>query len=435
MSADNHFPRPGLPDETSDISESFTCPFCGLLCDDLPAGAVSDPEGISCKRAQASIQAVLAEDGADTSARLRGKPVSLARALEAAANLMHKTERPLFGGCATDVAGIRAALELAETTGGVVDHMHGDAMTRNLQVMQGGGWMSVNLGELGNRADLVVVLDAGTLDRYPRLAQRFINAPPRLGGQRERRVVTLGGQTDTTRAGIEHHPLPLTELADTFGALRCLLNERPLPPREIADENVLRDLLDNMRRAHYGVVLWSAQSFDFEHGDLVVQAAVDLVAELNEHTRFACLPLAPGDGAASLQQVAGWKCGFPLRIGFSAGMPLYDPYHYTTQRMLSDGASDLLVWLAAFDADQPPPSAHCPQIVLGRPDNPARDSADVFIPVGAPGVDHAGYQFRTDGVVAVPLSQQREIGLPSVAEILLQLRGDILETEETPKSC
>ena len=33
---------------------------------------------------------------------------------------------------------------------------------------------------------------------------------------------------------------------------------------------------------------------------------------------------------------------------------------------------------------------------------------EVFIPVGTPGVDHAGHLFRTDKVVMLPLRQLRE---------------------------
>jgi formylmethanofuran dehydrogenase subunit B len=42
----------------------------------------------------------------------------------------------------------------------------------------------------------------------------------------------------------------------------------------------------------------------------------------------------------------------------------------------------------------------------------------VFIPVGTPGLDHAGHLFRTDRVVALPLRQLRESSLPSVAEAI-----------------
>ena len=43
---------------------------------------------------------------------------------------------------------------------------------------------------------------------------------------------------------------------------------------------------------------------------------------------------------------------------------------------------------------------------------------EVFIPVGTPGIDHAGRTFRTDSVVAVPLQKLRDSGLPSTFDVL-----------------
>jgi formylmethanofuran dehydrogenase subunit B len=43
---------------------------------------------------------------------------------------------------------------------------------------------------------------------------------------------------------------------------------------------------------------------------------------------------------------------------------------------------------------------------------------DVFIPVGTPGIDHAGHAYRMDNVVAIRLKKLRDSGLPSTAEVL-----------------
>jgi formylmethanofuran dehydrogenase subunit B len=43
---------------------------------------------------------------------------------------------------------------------------------------------------------------------------------------------------------------------------------------------------------------------------------------------------------------------------------------------------------------------------------------DVFIPVGTPGIDHAGHAYRLDNVVAIRLKKLRDAGLPSTAEVL-----------------
>lgn len=402
----------------NDAGTAFTCPFCGLLCDDLTSAALRDATKAHCPRAYDALNAAMAES--EVQPRLRGREVTLDTALDAGAELLRSAARPLFAATATDVAGTRAALSLAQASGGVIDHLHGNAMQRNLEVLQGSGWMSVNLGELHNRADLVVVLDAATLRRYPRLSQRLSYDPESVASQRvaDRRVVTVGGEPE---AGIEHIASPVASLGEVLGALRCVIADRPLPADLDVDAPALAALAQRMTQARYGVLIWSAQSFDFEHGDLIVQTVADLVSELNMRTRFTCLPLAPADGAATLQQVSTWKCGFPLRVGFSAGAPIYDPYHHATQRLLDRRQADLLVWLASFDASHAPPPSDIPQVVLGRPGNPASASAEVFIPVGIPGVDHPGHQFRSDGVAVLRFRQQRDIGMPTAAHVLHQL--------------
>jgi formylmethanofuran dehydrogenase subunit B len=42
----------------------------------------------------------------------------------------------------------------------------------------------------------------------------------------------------------------------------------------------------------------------------------------------------------------------------------------------------------------------------------------VFIPVGTPGVDHAGRLIRVDNVVSLPLKDLGRADLPSVADVL-----------------
>ncbi len=413
--------------------QRLTCPFCSLLCDDLRAEQIADPARLSCPLARERYTKVLAETAGD--AYVNGNPVGPRAAIEAASMLLRGASRPLFGGSSGDVAAMRALLGLAETTGGIVDHLHAPAMLRNLQILQSNGWMSANFGELKQRADLVVVLDSDLFARHPRLIERFIapDASLHKGSHRPPQVITIGGPAMDLPDSIaaQHVDIELEHLGEMLNVLRCLLHERPLENSAIAPATIerLRPLLAAMREAHYGMVMWSAQSFDFEHADLTVHAAVELVAELNQHTRFACLPLLAGDGAATLQQVAAWKCGFPVRIGFDYGGPVYDPYHHDPARLLANGEADLLFWLSSFQ-DAAPPQCDLPTVVLGRPQSAHAEAVDVFIPVGTPAIDHHGYLFRGDGNAVIPAQGVRDIGLEDAATVL---RAILHECTNMPK--
>jgi formylmethanofuran dehydrogenase subunit B len=86
--------------------------------------------------------------------------------------------------------------------------------------------------------------------------------------------------------------------------------------------------------------------------------------------------------------------------------------------MLKEGEGDLLVWIASISPDFAPPATKLPTIVLGTPGLKLAHEPAVFIPVGTPGVDHAGRLVRVDNVVSLPLKDLGRSELPPVAEVL-----------------
>ncbi|MEY3885482.1 MAG: hypothetical protein RIS87_1257, partial [Pseudomonadota bacterium] len=50
---------------------------------------------------------------------------------------------------------------------------------------------------------------------------------------------------------------------------------------------------------------------------------------------------------------------------------------------------------------------------------------DVFIPVGIPGIDHAGAIARMDNVVSLPLKKVRESTLPTLSYVLTQINDSL----------
>ncbi len=92
-------------------------------------------------------------------------------------------------------------------------------------------------------------------------------------------------------------------------------------------------------------------------------------------------------------------------------------------RMLAAKESDLLLWLASFTPDLTPPDTDIPMILLGTPSiKPAR-TPKVYIPVGTPGLDHAGVMVRVDNVVSLPLRKLRQSKLPRAADVLEKIEA------------
>ena len=409
-----------------------TCPFCGLLCDDLAVGmqdGLARVEAGVCARAAALFPVPARQE-----ALVEGRAVPWVEAAKAAARLLAGTRRPLIGGLGCDIAGQRAAVALAERVDGALDHMHGRAQLRNQLPFQDGGWMATTLSELRNRADVVVL--AGTLaSGQPRFFERCLAPSPLQSqfGDLHRRILLVGSPPHLLKpaawpAGADIAiDCPNTRLAEVFGLLRARLSERRLDAETLYGIAMQQfdGMLDTMRSARYGVLVWDASELDFPHADLAVRAMIDLVRDLNRKTRWSVLPLGGADGGTSATQVGTWLTGYPLRMRFEAGAARDDPQQRTAEELLEQGAVDGLVWISAFDPARKPPLTRLPTIVLGRADMAPAPSTAVFIPVAVPGVQRAGLLSRMDQIVTLPLSAPAASALPSAAEVLARIMEEL----------
>lgn len=413
------------PAETLPLT-GVACPFCGLACDDLELrldGRAATVSANGCARSANLFAAQTAGDG--TGSALAGIAVPAAEAIAGAGELLRRARQPLISGLAADVGGVRAALKLADRVGAVVDHMNTSALMRNLLVLQDSGWITATFAEVRNRADFVLVVGTDGGSRFPRLVERLF-APvdsPFADGDMKRRMVFLGVAPVAPLAGIAEPRVidcDRHRVGEVFGALRCLVAGRPLHAERAGGVaiDILRELAAEMQAARYGIVAWAAADLDMPHAELAIQSICGLVADLNETTRFAGLPLGGNDADITANQVIVWQTGFPLRSGFGRGVPEYDPYHYATEHMLAGGEADVLLWISAFDPQRVPPPTSVPTIVLGSPAMRFDHPPAVFIPVSTPGIHHAGHYFRSDNVMAVRLRKLVDSPLPSVAQAL-----------------
>ncbi|CAA2139784.1 Formyltransferase/hydrolase complex Fhc subunit B [Hyphomicrobium sp. ghe19] len=412
--------------------QNVACPFCGILCDDLEIGPSS--EGLKvlkngCVKSVAGFERKLAEP----SPQVDGKDVSLDEAIAAAARLIRESRLPIFGGLATDVEGVRAIMALAEKGGGVVDHALSDAQYRNFKVLQTSGWVMTTLTEARNRADLFIIAGSDVHKLHPRFFERivcneasmFSDNPPK------RTVVFLGEGLDQSavkgkRIGeVLTLPVKPDRIGEIFDAMRAQNKGATITGDNIGGlpRATVEDLLERCKAASYGVVVWAPPSLSFANADLTVQAVSEFVKDINLTSRFAGLALGGNEGAVSAGAVCGWQSGFPLRVSFASGKPDYDSERYAMSRMLYAKESDLLLWLASLTPDLSPPDTDIPMILLGTPSiKPAR-TPKVYIPVGTPGVDHAGIMVRVDNVVSLPLRKLRQSTLPRAADVLEKIEA------------
>ena len=411
-----------VPDSTTaPAGQPWTCPFCPLSCDGFRIAPAARPTLVDsgCPRAAAA----LSHFGASPSSaapRRDGRPADPASAIAAAAAILAASRQPLFGGLATDVAGMRALYRLADASGAILDHARGDALMHSTRALQDRGVFYTTLAEIRNRGDLVVCLGTNAVDHYPEFFRRSAAA---AGAPSERRVVFVGAAADRATPGLEGcvtEEIPLVgDIFDTAALLAARLAGR----RTAATDAALDALVARMHAARYTVIVWESGSLP-AHGALVAETIQRIVNTLNRTTRAAAFCLGGGDGGYTANQVTTWLSGLPLRTGVHARGLVHEPQRYAADRLVADRAVDALLWVSSFGPDLVPPESDLPLVVLGHPELQAAlgDRADtVFIPVSTPGIGSPGHLFRADGGIVVPLTPIYADTLPTVAQVAVDL--------------
>jgi formylmethanofuran dehydrogenase subunit B len=410
----------------TDIKE-VPSPFCGIGTDDLTIQV----EGVSLKVIENGCvinTPAFEQPITDTSPRIQGQEVSLEAAVAHVAELLRNTNQPVFGGCATDVNGMRALLSLADRIGAVVDNVNFTGARGNFLAMQDSGWMNTTLAELKNRCDLLLIVGTDLEAFAPRFFERYLwnTESMFLGDTSQRSIVYLGkapsGSASISPSGKKAKVLECADadLPGVVAVLRALIKGNQVLAEYVGGIAVseLRTLALRLHEAAYGVVTWAAGPWRFSQAELTVQTVCELVKDLNAKTRCSGFPLGGKEGDQTANQVCGWTTGYPARTRFASGFPEYDPYLNDVNYLLSESEADALLWVQAFNISSTPPDTEEPTIVLGRSGMSFAKEPDVFIPIGTPGIDHPGHAYRLDNVVAIRLKKLRESGLPSTAEVL-----------------
>ncbi|MDP1766138.1 MAG: formylmethanofuran dehydrogenase [Methylotenera sp.] len=417
------------------VFEACCCPACGLLCDDI---IYAEKSPITTKNACLKSISFFEKSfsGNSISPQVAGKPTDLNVAIQAAADILCKSNQPLFAGLGTEVQGMRALMRLAEKTSATLDHIHSEGTVRNTLAMQNSGWQNTTLTEVKNRADVILAIGTDIVSSHPRFFEKVVWNTDSLFNKPTPEVIYLGVAADNTKSGISPNgkfplviPAETAKLPEIINALNALMsNKNPFIKKSGAELvggvaiSALTLILDKLKAAQYAVVVWSAGNLKFAHAELTVQSITQLIAKLNEANRVTGLPLNSGDGDSSVNNTSTWLSGYPTRNRFINGHAEYDAYHFSSKNQLSN--CDALLWISTLSAHQPP-DCDATSIVIGHPNMQFDKIPDVFIPVGIPGVDHSGTMFRMDSSVAMPLKKLRETHLPSLSEIIGQIEAKI----------
>ena len=409
------------------IFHDVASPFCGIASDDLVIQV--DGNTVTVKEnGDAVTKAGFETPVTDLSPRIKGQPATLDEAVSHIAKLMKQSKQTLIGGLGTDLNGARAAMALADKSQASVDSAYSSGAFRNILVLQDTGYMTTTLTEVRNRVDLLVLVGTDVEKTFPRFFERMVWNEESMFGQdiESRQVIYLGkkpsGNASTSPAGRKAQVIECadSDLPEVVSVLRALVKGKVVQAETVGGIAVeeLATLAEKLNAAKYSVLSWSAGQLDFNHAEATIQNLCEMIKEINLTTRSNGLPLGGKEGDTTVNAVSSWQSGYPMRTNFHRGHPEYDPYLNDGKRMLAEKEADMLIWVSSFNVEVTPPKSEATTVVLGRSGMRFEQEPEVFIPVGVPGIDHAGRTFRTDSVVSVPLKKLRDSGLPSTFEVL-----------------
>ena len=428
----------------SSLFENVTCLGCGCACDDI-AVVVRDSR-ISEARNACSLGTRWFGDGQISSiCRVDRHETALDQAVSAAAVRLQEAARPLVylaPGVSTEAQ--REATAIADLLGARLDSVTSAGSGQYVLAAQESGFASATLGEVRNRADVVVFWAVDLERRYPRFASRY--APDPVGihiplGRQSRAVVAIdvGPALATADADRRFAIEPLSELA-TLTALGALVRDSP----EEYDRHAVPSAPAWVTASELAPILtagrYVALVFDAEADDRAMRsrqrfaALISLAQSLNDRTRCAAIGLRAGGNRCGADSVFSAQTGFPFAVDYSHGWPRYDPHHGDILTLLNENAADVVLVVgdvAAIPADVRHAIESVRIIALGpRASGAAFGDGSVTIDTGVAGIHDGGTAFRTDDV---PLPLRASLrGPPSAVDVLRVVAASLGEQRLPP---
>jgi formylmethanofuran dehydrogenase subunit B len=391
--------------------QDIVCPFCGCLCDDIEA-TIKEGHIENVKNSCAVSRSKFMNHHANrlTEATVDGKPVKLLEAVEAAINVLKEAKRPLiYGLSSTECGAIAKAVEIAEITGGVIDNTSSVCHGPTILALQQVGESKATLGEIKNRAELIIFWGSNPTDSHLRHILRYSGIPKGLyipKGRKGRKIITVDVRsTGAARMADEFIKLQPNGDFELLQALRAFVRGQELSVDQVAGvpSEVIRRLAQEMKNARFGVIFFGLGLTQSLGRHMNIDAAVGLVSELNHHTKFLLTPMRGHYNVAGANTVTTWQTGYPYAVDFSRGYPRYNPGEYTSVDLLSRREVDAVLVVASdpasnFPVDAAQHLAKIPVVTLEQKPTPTTMLSKVVIPVATAGLEAEGTAYRMDGV-------------------------------------
>lgn len=417
----------------SGIVEQVACTICGCVCDDLRI-SVDRGRIVRAERACRLAESWFLEQGtrSPAAAEIEGRPAPVEEAVVRAAGILRDARSPLiFGLSRSSTEGQQAAVRLADSLGATIDSTASLCHAPSIVALQQVGEQTCSLGEVRNRADLVIYWGCDPMETHPRHLERYAADP--IGefvpeGRAGRTIVVADTAPNSSSASADLFlRIDPERDFDAFWVLRCLVRGLPVDARGDwgADYDQLADLAERMKSCRFGIVFFGLGLSQTRLGHLNVAALLRLVRDLNDHTRFYARRMRIMGDVSGADCVLTWQTGYPFSVNLASGFPRYNPGEFSAQGLLERNEVDACLFVGSEGADWFSSRARenlrkIPTICLDYPMVTSIDAPAVRFTTAVYGVHRSGTAYRMDEV-PIPLKFILPSDYPSDGEILSQI--------------
>lgn len=417
--------------EGKKLVTDVTCVFDGCACDDIAcevdtqkneivavynACKVGTANFLQCKGAERFTTPLWRESKKD-----EFQPISWDEALEKAADILIQAKHPLlFGWSETSVEAIRAGVRLTELVSGTIDgqvtHCHGPSV----QAIQEVGYATATLGEVKNRADMIVYWGCNPMNAHARHMSRYstyVSGFFRRHGRQERKLIVIDPRkTDTAKLADQHIQIEMGADYEAFETLRAILRGAKIDKESVGGVpiDVWKQLAEDMKGASYGAIFFGLGLTHSSSKKNSVAAAIGLTQDLCNITKWQIMPLRGHYNVTGLNQVLSWMTGYPYGVNFARGFPRYNIGEFTAVDMLNRKEVDAMLSIAVD------PGAHMPQQAVHRiaeipliacdiHPTPTTELANLIIPGTHDGIEAEASCYRMD---SIPIHMRKVIDPP-----------------------
>jgi formylmethanofuran dehydrogenase subunit B len=396
---------------------AVTCMGCGCLCDDIEVH-VADARIAEARNACALGVRWFGDGRVPELTLVQGARATLDAALGAARRLLADAHGAALVYLAPDVTSEaqRRAIAVADISGAAVDGATSEVALAGILAGQRRGRAASTLGEIRNRADVVVFWACDPAERYPRYRSRYAVDPAGAqvpDGRAGRTLVgvSVGPARAPADADIAVVIPPEQELA-ALAALRALVLGTALGDLGAALAP-LAGLAERLRNSRYVALVHDGEPGAADNPGRA-EGLIALTQALNT--------LRAGGNRNGAEATLVSQTGYPAAVDFSAGHPAYGPERRGIARAARGEIAGALV-VGSIAAMPPEHLAALKGVriaAIGPRASDAPIGCEIVIDTGIAGIHEAGTGYRLDDVplpLTPPLRGRR--GLAETLGLLL----------------